>query len=246
MVDSTKVALPAAQAFLSGRLEMAENISPGVNGAVAAWADIPANCITAMVFALLALATLKSLLNLFPLLLDSLSRWKACLTIDSSVRLKSDRNLLGIIWLMPIIIIADRYRVFSIGFLDSIPYVRHIAETSALVIAWLLLRLLSFILCSLRAKRIETFRTAHKAMFNYLILLAAVMLASAGIFSLTNVSELIVRQVIEYEMAVFYLVAVLRETQILRTYCSRFQTFLYLCALEFIPTGILIAGNILL
>ena len=246
MADSTQVILPAAQAFLSGKLEMSEHLTQGVGTVDITWAEYPANSIGVIVFTVLALITLKTLLSLLPRLLDSLTRWKACMNIDSSIRLKSDRNLLGIIWLLPLVLVADRYGLFTLNLLDGIPAQWHVFGTMGVVVAWLLLRHTIYFLCSLRARRPETFKTAHKALFNHLILLAVLMILTAGVMSFTSVQNHTARAIIMYEAIALYLVSFYREAQILGTFCGHFRTFLYLCALEIIPTGALVAANILL
>lgn len=246
MTDSTQVILPAAQAFLSGKLEMPVNIQPGAGSQTLAWTDYPADYILVMVFALLMLVTMKTLISLFPLLLDSASRWKGCITIDSSIRLKSDRNILGLIWLLPIVLFADRYSLFTAGILNKVNPQWHVFATAGVIAAWFFLRLLGYFLCAFRVKKPETFRTAHKCIFNYVILLAPILSLVAGIISFTGLSDQGGKTVVLYCCLAFYLLALLRETQILRTFCGQFRTFLYLCALEIIPTGALIAGNILL
>ena len=246
MTDSTQVILPAAQAFLSGKLEMPVSIQPGAGSQTPAWADYPADYIAVMVFAILMLISMKTLISLFPLLLDSASRWKGCITIDSSIRLKSDRNILGLIWLLPVVLVADRYSLFTAGILEKVNPQWHVFATAGVIAAWFLLRFLGYSLCSFRVKKPEAFRTAHKCLFNYVILLAAVLSLVTGIISITGLSDQCGRAVVLYCCIAFYLLALLRKAQILRTFCSQFRTFLYLCALEIIPTGALIAGNILL
>ncbi len=244
MTDSTQVTLPAAKAFLSGKLEMSDSISPGMVASDMTWADYPVNSIAVILFTLLALLTLKSLLNLYPMLLDSLTRWKGCVNIDSSIRLKSDRNLLSLIWLLPIVLVADRYGLPRLSLLDRIPPEWHLSGTLAVLVIWLALRYICYFVCSLRARRQETFRSAHKALFNFLIVLAMLMILTAGIISFTQLSDDTARTIFLYEAAFFYLASLVRERQILGTFCSHFQTFLYLCALEIVPTGALIAANI--
>ena len=246
MTDSTQVTLPAAQAFLSGKLEMSEHISKGIEQTDMAWAEYPVNTIAVIVFTIVALITLKSLLDIYPMLLDSLTRWKGCVNIDSSIRLKSDRNLLGIVWLLPIVLVADRYGLFSMAALENIPPEWHLPGTMAVVVSWLLLRHICYLICSIRAKKPEMFKTAHKSLFNFLIQLAVLMILTAGITSITAVPDHSSRVIILYEAIGFYLIYLLREKQILGTFCGPFRTFLYLCEIEIIPTGALVAANILL
>lgn len=246
MTDSTQVTLPAAQAFLSGKLEMPVSMRPGALSEAQAWTDYPADYILVMAAAILILTSLRMLMDLYPFLLDSASRWKGCITIDSSIRLKSDRNLLGLIWLLPVVLITDRYGLLTADILGSIKPQWHVFATAGVLAAWFFLRMVGFIICSLKAKKPETLRTAHKCIFNFIILLASTLIIPVGIFSIGGVPDSIAHTVVLYVTAAFYLLALLRETQILRTFCGQFRSFLYLCALEIIPTGALIAGNILL
>ena len=98
----------------------------------------------------------------------------------------------------------------------------------------------------LRAPRPETFRTANTSFFNYWILAGLLLVLTAGIISFTGIPDDTGRSILLYELAVMYFVAIIRKSQILLSYCGPLTTFLYLCALDFIPTGALIAGCILL
>jgi hypothetical protein len=49
-----------------------------------------------------------------------------------------------------------------------------------------------------------------------------------------------------YILAAFYAIFIVRKHQFLLSGCNPFATFLYLCTLEILPTGILIATDIIL
>lgn len=246
MTDSTSVILPAAQAFSSGTLEMPERVPERYVDQVLAWSDHPVNTALIVIATLLLLISLRIFISLFPKLLDSLSRWKACINIDASVQLKSDRNTLAVFATLPLALVADRYGFFSAEILDYVPDAWSSLVTLGIVIVWLLLRYVIFYFFSLRAPRPETFRTAHKSFSNYWILASVLLTLSAGIISFTNIPDAAGRNILLYELAVMYLIALLRKSQILLSFCGPLTTFLYLCALEFIPTGALIAGCVLL
>ena len=246
MIDSTRVILPASQAFSSGRLEMPERMAEGYVDQALAWSDYPVNTALLVIATLLLLMSLRIFLGIAPRLLDSLSRWKACVNIDASVQLKSDRNLLGVIATLPLALVADRYGFLNAEILGRIPKAWSGLVTLGIINVWILLRYLCFYLCSIRTPRPETFRTAHKSFFNYWILASLLLTLTAGIISFTNIPDATGRTILLYELAVMYLIALLRKSQILLSYCGPLTTFLYLCALEFIPTGALIAGCILL
>jgi len=246
MPDSTNVILPAEQAFTSGTLEMPESISSANIENVMTWSDFPVNAILVVVATLLVFLSLRVFLNIAHLLLDSLSRWKACVNIDASVQLKGDRNTLARIITLPIALVADRYDFLSADILDKVPQAWSSMVTIGIILVWLLVKLLAFNLCLLRAPRPETFRTAHSSFFNYWILAGILLVLTAGVIGFADIPDEVGRTILLYELAVMYLIAILRKSQILRSYCGPLTTFLYLCALEFIPTGALIAGCILL
>lgn len=246
MTDSTQVILPASKAFTSGTLEMPESIGGSIADQALQWSDFPVNTILIIIATLLTLVTLRIFLGIAPRLLDSLSRWKACVNIDASVQTKNDRNTLGIIATLPLALVADRYGFLSAGILDRIPDEWSSLVTLGIIILWLILRFICFYFCSLQTTRQETFRTAHKSFFNYWILAALLITLTAGVISFTNIPDTAGRTILLYELVVMYLIALLRKSQILLSYCGPLTTFLYLCALEFIPTGALIAGCILL
>ena len=246
MTDSTNVILPAAQAFSSGTLEMPERLVEGYSVQALAWSDYPVNTALLVIATLLLLISLRVFLGIAPKLLDSLSRWKACVNIDASVQLTRDRNMLSVIATLPLALVADRYGFFSADVLNVIPDAWSSPVTLGIIIVWLLVRHLFFYLCLLRTQRPETFRTAHKSFFNYWILASLLLTLTAGVISFTNIPDAAGRTILLYELAVMYLIALLRKSQILLSFCGPLTTFLYLCALEFIPTGALIAGCILL
>lgn len=246
MPDSTNVILPAAQAFVSGTLEMPENITSGYIDNALAWSDFPVNTILVVIATLLMFLSLRIFLNIGPLLLDSLSRWKACVNIDASVQLKGDRNTLATIITLPIALVADRFGFFNADILDNIPEAWSSPVTLGIILVWLLVRHMAFYFCMLRAPRPETFRTANTSFFNYWILAGLLLVLTAGVISFTDIPDASGRSILLYELAVMYFVAIIRKSQILLSYCGPLTTFLYLCALEFIPTGALIAGCILL
>ena len=246
MTDSTSVILPATRAFASGTLEMPDSISAGYAESVQAWSSFPVNMVLVIIATLLMFLTIRIFLNIAPLLFDSLSRWKACVNIDASVQLKGDRNTLATIITLPIALVADRFGFFNADILDNIPEAWSSPVTLGIILVWLLVRHMAFYFCMLRAPRPETFRTANTSFFNYWILAGLLLVLTAGVISFTDIPDASGRSILLYELAVVYFVAILRKSQILLSYCGPLTTFLYLCALEFIPTGALIAGCILL
>ena len=91
----------------------------------------------------------------------------------------------------------------------------------------------------------DTWRLAATSGYNYFIVLTLVLVATAGISSIAGVNELMVKRILQYEIAVIFAVFLLRRTQILSNACNQFTAFLYLCALEILPAGLLVASAII-
>lgn len=246
MIDSTKVVLPAVQAFTSGQLLMPEDFAAGYADTALTWSDYPLNAVMTALFTLLVLVTLKNFLNIAHDLFDSLSRWKASLNIEASVQKMEDRNLLGYIYIIPVAMIADRYSFIPAKLATQVPVNWHCLVPLGAIVVWLLLKHLVYRIIAIKVRRVETFRIAHKSFYNYWILAALLMIVTAGIMSLAHTPEPLGRQILMYELGGMYLLGILRESQILSSAYSPIAVFLYLCALELIPSGALVAAAILL
>jgi hypothetical protein len=62
---------------------------------------------------------------------------------------------------------------------------------------------------------------------------------------LLDIPDADVRNAMLWVSAFIYALFLIRKTQIFSTSCSIFAAFLYLCALEMIPTGILVVSAII-
>ena len=79
----------------------------------------------------------------------------------------------------------------------------------------------------------------------YDVLLVLAVLVTGGILSYFNVPPTVIRNTIVWISAAIYLLFLTRKFQIFTSYCSVFSAFLYLCALEIIPTGTLVVSAII-
>ena len=72
------------------------------------------------------------------------------------------------------------------------------------------------------------------------------ILLTGMLLSMFGMDAVIIRRLYWVELAFFYGVFLIRKCQILSTFCNPFTTFLYLCALELLPTGLLAASAVFL
>ena len=92
----------------------------------------------------------------------------------------------------------------------------------------------------------KLFRAGMKTFRSFCCLTVPTILAAAGICSFSDISDDVTRPLILYIMLGFYILAIFRELQIFSNCCSFLSSILYLCALEILPTGILLLPAVLL
>ena len=194
---------------------------------------------------LLGLLFLSNFLNVFPYLLDNFTRARGSAALEGSVRVSRDRNIIALILIIPFILLVNRYRIYDPDFLAGRPDdIRMLIITGIFLCYLLLRRVLWFILQPHRYS--DNYPMARKVAYTFFILAGLVVLPTVGILSLFGVNDLTVRTVILAETGFLYLVFLVRKNQILSVVCGPFQVFLYLCALEVLPTGLLVASALFL
>ena len=202
--------------------------------------------LSVMTTLLLCLLCMRNWLRLIPSMTECLLRAKGSANLEESVPLTRDRNSVATICILPFTLLASYFRLWEPRFtahLDDFWY--FIAALGAFVI-YLLLRAFMQWRCAPRRSPADRYGIACRSTKNYFIICTSLMLAGVGILSLFNIPELTIRKFCLLFLAAFYLFHLIRKGQILSTFCNPFTAFLYLCALEFLPTGALVAVAILL
>ena len=194
---------------------------------------------------LVVLLLLRRLLNIFPSLLACLIRGKESFNLEASVKLSRDRDALALAMIVPFCLVALRYGLYSPGFLEGFSENAVTGIYFAVFCVYVLLRALMAWLFRPRKMQQKTYRTAIKASSSFFIIGTLLLLATGGLLDLFNVSEIDVRSAMLWVSALIYAIFLLRKIQIFYSSCSVFVAFLYLCALEMIPTGILVVSAII-
>ena len=92
----------------------------------------------------------------------------------------------------------------------------------------------------------KTYQTAGKAAHTFFAILTLLLLTVAGIMTVAGTDETAIKNAILWISAGIYGLFLIRKFQIFTSNCSVFAAFLYLCALEIIPTGTLVVSAIIL
>ena len=198
-----------------------------------------------VVFVAVALALLPTFFHLAPYLADAVFRARGSEALEFSVRVTRDRNTFTYLMLVPAVLIMSRYRLYDPSFMQQFTGEWHLLACTAVLAAYIMVRLLIYLLLKPR-RRYEYFRLAHRALYTFFILFMLIALPLIGVLTVANANDVIIRSVLYALLAVVYCVFLVRKAQILSLSCSGLQTFLYLCALEFLPTATLIASAVAL
>lgn len=198
-----------------------------------------------LVFVLLAMLQLRRFMELFPLLMDSVFRARGSSTLESSVNYSADRTHISLTLIIPAVIMIYRYCLWDASFLHGLGPGLRLAAVTGIFGIYVLLRLLMYLLFKPRRGG-EFYQRSHRACFTFFILLMLAVMFSVGVLYVFHAGDVAIRHTIYTETALFYSWFLLRRTQFLSLSCNHLQTFLYLCGLEILPTGLLVATAVIL
>ena len=198
-----------------------------------------------VVSTLLFMLFLENFLHILPYLADSVFRARGSTALENSVRVRRDRDIVALIFLIPLFLIVYYYRLYTPDFLEQFSADAAFWLTTGVVVLFLVLRFLLTLWFAPRRRR-DNYMDAYRAGFTFFILMMILVLPTVGLLSVFKASPTAFRWVILSEIIVLYGLYLFRRAQILSSSCSNLTTFLYLCALEFLPSGLLVASAVVL
>ena len=212
-------------------------------GAEAAPAILP--YILAIVAILAITILLRRLVNIFPSVIGCALRWKESVNLEASVKLSRDRDIIAISMFIPFCLIAAKNRLYDPGDISEVGDSLYLAITIGVMLVYFLLRIFTQYLFRPQKMNIRTYRTGCKASYTFFILLTLLLLLANGLASFLHLDPAVAKSAMLWISAVTYTLFILRKTQIFNSSCAVFTSILYLCALEFIPTGILVVSALI-
>ena len=201
--------------------------------------------ILASISLIIIIILLRRLVNIFPSLLACTIRWKENINLDASLKLRIDRNKLALAMIVPFCLLVCWSGIYRPGFMEKFNEPAQILMTLGIFITFILLR--QGLWFAFRPKKAGTaaYDTAHSSSSTFFIILTLFLLTASGLLSFFNADKEVVKSAMIWISAAMYLVFIIRKTQIFNSSCSIFASFLYLCALEILPTGVLIASAVI-
>ena len=199
----------------------------------------------ALISLLVVLMMLRTLVGVFSSLMACLIRSKESINLEASAQLSRDRNLLAIAMVVPFCLMVWKDNLYIPAFMEACgENIRFLIIFGTFLTYVMTRKALEHILKP-KVMSSKTYQIACKTGRTFFALLTLTLLAAVGIMSFLDTPADTVRSAMLWISAGIYLIYLLRKTQILISSASFFAAFLYLCALEIIPTGALVASAII-
>ena len=201
--------------------------------------------ILALISILVCILLLRRLTNIFPALMACTIRWKESINLEASVKQSIDRDALAAGMVIPFCLVAEKFSLYSPGFTEGMKPDLHLTVLTGIFIFYCLFRNALFRM--MRSPKIspKVYQTAGKAPLTFFIILTLLLVLMGGVLDFSGADPVGIRGAMLCVSAFIYGLLLLRKFQIFVSGCSFFTAFLYLCALEFFPTGVLVASAII-
>ena len=195
---------------------------------------------------LVIICLLRRTIEIFPSLLASLIRWKESINLFNSVKLSRDRNMIALSMIVPFCLVVTASGIYSPSYMSTMDEDTRFGITFGVFIIYIVLRTLLERICLPKRRNAQMYRCACISAYTFFILLTILLLSLWGILSVLNANPSSSKDAMLWLSGGIYLIFLLRKTQIFACSCSIFTAFLYLCALEILPTGALVASAVIL
>lgn len=193
----------------------------------------------------IVLISLKSVIALMPRLIASFYRSRICLEMEFSRSNQVVRDRISAAVLLPFSMIVWHFELYRPDFWSYLGPSLSLVADIALI---LLFRFLRLGIAKMLHPKIKS--EVYEAVCNFelsaFILGGIIMMIEAFILTLCNLPVEVARKALLWTLAAIYLLFIIRRTQIFASDCPLYSAILYLCALEVIPTGLLVASALLL
>ena len=200
--------------------------------------------ILAVCFTFFSIFMIDTFLGLFPSLLGCIIRFKENLNLEGSMKLSRDRNVLALFFIVPFCLLVFRYSLWAPSLLRNLSDDLRLLCIIGAFLAYLLLRgLLEYILHPGQMRK-QNWQAAVRCSYTFFLIAVLLSLFTAGCCSMFHADDALVKSIIYYVLAATYFIYLIRKTQIFVNSCHFFSAILYLCALEILPTGLLVASTI--
>jgi hypothetical protein len=199
----------------------------------------------ALIAVLIVIVMLKTIVSIIPSVMACVVWWKENINMESSVKLGRSRDLSAAAMTLPFCLTAFHFRLYNPGFTDRMTDNTRLWTLLGIFAIYGLARFAAVKLARPHGIPNKIYTAANKASYTFFILLTLLLLAFGGTASFSGMALDLIRDMMLWLSALIYGLYLLRKLQIFTSSCSIFTAFLYLCALEFVPTGILVVSGMI-
>lgn len=222
--------MPADSTFVFGTLMMPQEAAAPSTVQLSVWHQDPALAAVTIIAAVIFLLFLKNTYRILPTVILSVFRWRAGLNLENSVQQSKTRSWVSASFCLPFCIVANSY-------LDP---PGNILVCLLLFFGYYLVRLIIFSLFKYRLYNEEYLTFSHRCAYSYFIIMSLLTVLTGGFLHFSNPVPEFSSRLILYEILLIYILFLARRIHFLRCKYHGFPTILYLCALELLPSGLLV------
>lgn len=210
------------------------------------WLNCVPNALAAAVTVLLSLLLLSTYLRLHPHLLDCLTKKRGVEKLEHNLQSARERDICVSVAFLVTAMAADRFGLYRPDWISALPKAWSLAAAGASILGFFFLRMIFGVL--LRPKRIrgDAHLALGRSILSFWVILTPLAAATIGILLVFKASDSAISTFLYIEAVLFFLWNSVRVFQILREKYPPLISFLYLCALEFLPVAALIVSAALL
>lgn len=211
-----------------------------------AWSEILTNKILVVVSIGLFLIEFKDIFRLMPQLAYSLDRPKGGLTFEHNVSTSRSRNLIALCCIIPVGLIIDKFQLFSPELWSKLDMRWSALVGVGVVCSYGIIR--QFLYTAIHPKRSDGLKrqALKRSPYSFFIILTILMILTAFTLSFIDIDFALSRKIFLIEIGACFLFCLVRNLQILSSFCTFLEAFLYLCGLEITPAAILVVSAIYL
>lgn len=221
------------QDFPNGILELPADLSAG-GAARHGWTGGAIETALVIIAVALVVAVCRNLIRMAPYFFRSLFRWKENVEIEHDLHLNHDRGELSLVYGYCLCLIVARFIFFE----------EPVWLAFALIGGYMLIRHFFYYVLPHRKIAQETWEAAKHCALTYAIIMCILMLVAVFFGWIFKWSPSVAFWIVIGFNTAFFLLSLVRTSQILRSSCKGFPTFLYLCGLEIIPAACLVAAGL--
>lgn len=229
--------------FPGSVLHLSDTPGPGFAAQeMASWPDSIFLTVLIILSAIALILSVSSALEVIPSFIGCILRSKESENLNNSVPLSICRNRVCICFMIPLMLIIERYGLY--------PPACRFSEVGAFFVifgvfmAYICVRLL----CQLifRGHKIgnREWQCGIKISHTFFAITGILVCITLGLCKLIGATDEVIAGIIKWEVIGIYCVSVIRKTQFFCNSRGLFAGFLYLCTLELIPTFLLVGSAI--